>query len=121
MLDIQKIAFDKALKLINSLPVQYKIIDDDGNEYGELEVKIIKRTKKPRSERQFKFGEQKAYYLPYIKDMQVGDIAIIPFDKYVGEHLRGGVAAWACKYWGTGSHVSTCNQEKQIIEVLRIA
>jgi hypothetical protein len=116
MLDIQKKTLQKAIDLLDTLGCSYAIIDLDGNNYGTLQVNQPKGKKSPI---RFEWGEQRAYVEGFLKNMKVGEVVIVPWDKY-GKSLQGSIGSWFCKKYGAGSQTSTLNNKTQSIEVLRL-
>lgn len=97
---------------------QYKIIAEDGTEYGELQVVPPKAHR--TWTRQQPYGEMTAYFLPTVENMQPGDVVIVEPGKYEPARLRGAVGAWAAKKWGAGNSITSVNKQKGVVEVMRV-
>ena len=121
MLDIQKIAIAKLIKALDGAEASYKIILPDGTEYGTLETKPVK-VKKPKGTRASPYprGELKAYVEPFLADIAVGGVAVIPYDKYPGPLLAARCYSAGFDAWGKGNCMGTRNDKTQTVEVMRL-
>jgi hypothetical protein len=106
---------EQAIKLLKATGCQYKIIDVAGNEYGDLKVVAEKGTKKRKSTHAY--GSVTNHFKPYLKDLDVGDVAVVPIDKFEHASLLSCVAAWCVTNWGKGN-ARTC-RSGDTIQVLR--
>ena len=113
--DVKTIALQHAIKTLNSVGAKYKIIAEDGSEYGTLVL-----GKQPKRQLEFPMGQVREYYLPFIKDMKAGQVAKIPAGVFGLERIQGGVGAYASQTWGKKSVVTHQDEENGVVEVLRI-
>jgi hypothetical protein len=67
----------------------------------------------------FPRGEVRQYYRPFVENLQVGQSAEVPFDKYRPEGLQSGLVSYCAELWGRGSATTSLNPEKGVIEFLR--
>ena len=116
MAQIQEITFKRAIALLESMKCVYAIIDPIGKKHGTLEVKETTF----KSERKFPHGERSSYIRKYMKDMMVGNVIEIPFDKYGGADIQTSVGSTSNRMWGRGSVTSTINRIGSVVEVMRI-
>ena len=102
--EIVKRTIAQAIKLLDASGCKYKVIDQDGNEYGVLTVSEPKK-----SSRTFKHqpGTMHRFYYPLIKDMKVGDVVVVKNFDYEARALQGAISAWATEHWGKGAY-KTC-------------
>jgi hypothetical protein len=109
-------AAQQAITLLNALKADFKIILPTGEEYGNLEVVRPKeRTRVQHNKR----GSLSAVYLPIIQSMQVGDVMVVAVPEGISpEHMRGSMAGYANKNWGSSS-AKTCITENTV-EILRV-
>jgi len=112
--EIVKRTIAQAIKLLDASGCKYKVIDQDGNEYGVLAVSEPKKSGKT-----FKHppGTMHRFYHPLIKDMKPGDVVVIKNFDFEPRALQGAVTAWASEHWGKGSY-KTCMVGPDI-EILR--
>ena len=119
MKEVQKLSLERAIRLLSILPCKFKVITDDGDEFGELEVKDVPK-RKPLAN---PYGTFTAYIREHVKDggttVKVGDVVQIPLGSWDGETLRRSVSSYFSKAWGAGSH-SSCITETHV-EVFRTA
>lgn len=96
--------------------VEYKVICGK-DQYGGLE---IARKPKPRANPLgLPKGTMRNHIVPYLRDMQPGDIVCIPIGKYPAESVRGNACAYANEKWGKSTYTSTVNKETQEVELYR--
>lgn len=116
MSDLRNEAIKRAVLLLQASKAKFKVIAEDGTEYGDLAiappVSGIKR------KRMFKSGELQAHYKPYLDKLEPGDLASIPILSYPPESLRSAITAAACNRWGKGSAMSCVREDN--VELLRI-
>lgn len=118
MLDIQKKAIEQFEQVLVKAGAKYKIILDDGTQYGDLEVaekKVIKR----RSSL-LPMGTISNYFKPYVQNLSVGEVVAVPISTFDPETLRGSLASWAVTNWGKGTTTTMVNHKTNQIEVLRL-
>jgi hypothetical protein len=115
-LDVKAMALQRSLQILNSLGARYKVITDDGAEYGDLKVNYS--TRKPS---RYPLGSIRNYYGPIIKDMQVGDVKEVGVAQFDLDTLQSGIGSFAGRLWGNGSIVTQRDFEKKCIQVFRIA
>ena len=118
MLDIQKKAIEQFELVLIKAGAKYKIILEDGTQYGDLEV-VEKKVIKRRSSL-LPFGTLSNYFKPYVANLDVGDVVSIPIDKFDPETLRGSVASWAVTNLGKGSVTTMVNHKLNQVDVLRL-
>jgi hypothetical protein len=112
--EIVKRTIAQAIKLLDASGCKYKIIDQDGNEYGVLAVSEPKKASKSYKHPP---GTMHRFYYPLIKDMKVGDVVVIKNFDFEPRALQGAVTAWASEHWGKGSY-KTCMVGPDV-EILR--
>jgi len=114
-------AIKDAVKILNATGVQYKVIDLEGNEYGNLQVAPPPKPvlRKAKSHRQY--GELQKHFRSYVENLAVGQVASVPLAKYKTERqaLRAAAAAWCSINWGNESY-KTCITDNAV-EILRLA
>lgn len=123
MTEIQQTTLDRAIKLLNALPLQYAIRTEDGREFGALPIAApqderasIKRC------RSYPYGMLTKGIKHYVETMAVGDVVQIPlaeFDKAAPKHVQSVVAAVCGTLWGNGSYAT--GKTDTHVEVLRLS
>ena len=114
MPEIVKRTIAQAIKLLDASGAKYKIIDQDGNQYGSL---IVTEPKKASKSYKHPPGTMHRFYYPLIKDMKPGDVVAIKNFDFEPRALQGAVTSWASEHWGKGSY-KTCMVGPDI-EILR--
>jgi hypothetical protein len=114
-LNIKDKTLAQAIKMLDALQVQYKVIGFDGVEYGALEVIPPKKKKIVRSRHFAATG-----YIEKLKAMQVGDvIELVPPDGDRPEQLRAAITGTANRLFGGGNATTHCT--KELVQVMRLA
>lgn len=114
---VQKITLERAILMLNAIKAKYKIIAEDGTEYGDLEL----APKKGKRTLRYALGEMSEYYRPMVEDMKPGDVRVVPAGKFAVEALRGTMTGWIAYKWGAGAAVTSVNRKDNTIEVLRVS
>lgn len=107
----------KAISILNSLDCKYAIIDSNGVKRGDL---IIAQSKPKRKINLYPMGEFSNYVKPFLGVLKTGQVAQIPFDKYVPEKVQSAACNWMRVNIGKDSYATHINKESKCIEVLRI-
>jgi hypothetical protein len=115
MSGIQNEVLKKAIKLIEVLKLEYAIIDFDGNVLGNLEIK------KKEKVRKYKRGLPSQYVRPFLKNLNIGEIVIVPCGQFDKPTVGQTVSAMAYNLWGKGGAKQTSRNGNNSIEVMRIA
>jgi hypothetical protein len=122
---ILKTAKDAA-RLLNAIRAQYIIVLPTGEQIiqGDLKLHVPDATpaKKPRAQSRHPHGFLNQHITPYLKDMKVGDVAVVPVPKTADmDEIQGSSASIAAKLWGNGSYKTMRNANTGNLEVLRMA
>jgi hypothetical protein len=116
MKEIQQKYLQTAIRQLSILPVKFAVIDEDGNKYGDLQITVD--TGRKRKKFLYPKGAITVYVMPYIKDLKVGDVAVVPFKDWAKKSLQSGLTACASRLWGNESYTSYTAKEH--IEIMRI-
>ena len=106
MEDIQKRELIRSIKLIQSLGCSFRIITQDGESFGELEVV---KTKPPRirAERKYPYGSLTKHIQSCVDlNAEIGAVQEIPCGEFDVETLRATACNILTKAWGTDSYVT---------------
>jgi len=113
-------AVHEALNKLRVTNCAFKIMLPDG-EIVEHEMNRLEPKKANIRNRTYKHGELKERYYPYIANLQVGEVAEIPYDDAIPfAALQSSATAFLSLLWGNGSYTSSTNKEKQVLEILRL-
>ena len=120
MLEIQKNTLIKAMKMLNSIDVEYAILAN-GEKYGTLELAV----KKPASSQMSfsdKYGRSVVlnYVKPYVTDLKVGEVVCIPAGDYVLDAVASTASTYAHEKFGVGGYTGHKNKENNTYELLRL-
>ena len=122
---ITKTARDAA-RLLNAIRAQYIIVLPTGEQIiqGDLKLHVpdAKPQRKVRAQSRHPHGFLNNHILPYLKDMKIGDVAVIPVPSGADmNEIQGSGASIAAKLWGNGSYKTMRNDTTGSLEVLRMS
>ena len=122
---ILKTAKDAA-RLLNAIRAQYIIVLPTGEQIiqGDLKLHVpdAKPQRKVRAQSRHPHGFLNNHILPYLKDMKIGDVAVIPVPSGADmNEIQGSGASIAAKLWGNGSYKTMRNDTTGSLEVLRMS
>jgi hypothetical protein len=120
MLEIQKVVLIKAIRLLNSIDVEYAILAG-GEKHGTLEL-AVKKTKKGERSFSSKYGRGTIlnYIRPYIDNLKVGEVVQIPTGEYNLEAVAATSASHSHRMFGNGGYTGRADKEKNVYEILRL-
>jgi len=120
---IPQVVMQAVHEAVNKLRVTncaFKIMLPDG-EIVEHGMDRLEPKKAITRNRTYKHGELKERYYPYVANLQVGEVAEIPYDDAIPfAALQSSATAFLSLLWGNGSYTSSTNKEKQVLEILRL-
>lgn len=112
MSDIKAKALHQAVKTLEALGVQFKVIDNEGNHFGTLEV-VKPKKYKPN------YGLFVSIYKPKLETLQVGDVAEFEMaDKKSAVEFRSALSGAASNKFGPGNCITSV--QGNLVEILRI-
>lgn len=118
MKDVKTVVLEKAVRLLDSLKLDYVIINPDGENIvkGEIEIQDKKRKRQRGS---LPYGTYSALFKSHgVDNMEIGDVIAIPCGSFDPVTIRKTVSAHAANRWGGGSAISSINGN--FVEVMRI-
>lgn len=118
MREIQVKTLHNAIRLLSVLPVKYKVVTENGEEFGELEV--VKQAKRVPRNPHKKWGDIADYAKSFIGSMEVGEVVFLPCADFDPESLRSSASSWMSKTWGNGSYTTLLSKDHSTVEVLRL-
>ena len=112
-MEIQTIAIERALRLLEASGASFHVKLDD-QEWGEaIHSKRVKKAAK------YPFGSVSAHIKPYLNDAQVGQVRFVPFGDFEKTTVRSTITGHLSVNWGNGSYI--VNSKPDGVEVLRLA
>ena len=121
---ITKTAKD-ASRLLNIIRAQYIIVLPTGEQIiqGDLKLHVpdAEPQRKKRAQSRNPLGFLRGHIMPYLKTLNVGDVAEIPVPNTSSlKEIQGSAASIANTIWGKGNYKTMRNMETGNIEVLRM-
>jgi hypothetical protein len=122
---ITKTAKDAA-RLLNAIRAQYIIVLPTGEQIiqGDLKLQVADATpqRKARTPSRHPHRFLNNHITPYLKDMKIGDVAVVPVPNTATiDEIQGSGASIAAKLWGNGSYKTMRNYTTGNLEVLRMS
>ena len=121
--EVHKKAIDDAMSRLKAVGCAFKIVTPVNSEIIHDPNKVLDKRKQTvnRADLPYAYGDLKRHYLPYIENLQVGQVAQIPYSESLPyTALQSSLAAYLSKEWGNGSYTTATNKSTQMLEVLRI-
>jgi hypothetical protein len=116
MENVKKVALDKAIRLLDSLKLDYAIINTDG-EYiikGDIEI-ASKRTRSSTAPH----GTYSALFkLHGVCEMNVGDVVVIPCGELDPAMVKRAASAYCYTQFGSRSSIASISENT--VEIMRI-
>lgn len=106
--------------MLKAVGVKYHIVTDEDVVLANHDFRFAPTKEQKRAKSEFPRGDVLNHYLPYIKELKPGEVAVIPDGGYGVERVRGGVCSWFSRTVGNNKVVSTINKKNNTVEVLRI-
>lgn len=113
MHDLHKIGLDRTIAFLQSIKCEFKIFDEDGNVYTNM-VENNRRTRKPSL---YVHGELSAHVKKHLNGIEVGQIVIVPIDKFDAVAIARSATNIMHVTYGAGSYASHTTESG--IEILR--
>jgi hypothetical protein len=122
---ITKTARD-ASRLLNAIRAQYIIVLPTGEQIiqGDLKLHVpeAEPAKRPKRASRHPHGFLNNHILPFLQNMAVGDVAVVPVPNgALVEEIQGSCASISAKLWGNGNYKTMRNVTTGNVEVLRMA
>jgi len=122
MLEIQKNTLTKAIKLLNSIQVEYAIIAGE-EKHGTLEI-LKKKQKSKNKSRSYSLkygkGALRNHVKPYVEPLKVGDVACIPVGSFDLTAISTAAASYAYQLFGKGGHIGRTDFKNKVFEIMRL-
>lgn len=116
--------FKRILAALEAAPLKFKIVFDDGTEYGTLEVSGKGKKKKKQMSKLRPHGTISAYLTPLMVNMKIGELRTIPLPNNIPDFnlnaLLSNMSSRSVKLWGAGSATVCTNAQRTGVEILRI-
>lgn len=122
MLEIQRSTLNKAIRLLNSIGVEYAILAGE-EKLGTLEIANKKQKGKNKSRsysNKYGRGALREYVKPYIDSLKVGDVACIPIGDFDFTAIATASASYAHQLFGKGGHTGRTDYQKRVFEIMRL-
>ena len=115
-----------ASRLLNAIRAQYIIVLPTGEQIiqGDLQLHVPDATpqRKVRTPSRHPHGFLNSHILPYLQNLKVGDVAVIPVPSGADmDEIQGSGASISAKLCGNGSYKTMRNANTGNLEVLRMA
>lgn len=115
---VKQVALDKAIRLLDSLKLEYVILTPDGDSIVQGDIEVSSKKHKRRKS-DVPYGTYSTLFRSHgVDDMDIGDVLTIPCGSFDPLIIRKTLAAHAANKWGGGSVVTSINGND--VEVMRV-
>lgn len=119
MQGVQKVVLEKAVRLLDSLKVDYAIVVSDELSLIKGDIQILGKQKKRTRTKTVPYGTYSTLFKSHgVDDMEVGDVIAIPFGSFDPIVVRKTASAHCANRWGNGSSVTSITGD--VVEVMRV-
>lgn len=123
MSNIKQITFDRTIKTLAALGVEYIIKDSEGvvHTLGSLTLAEPAPEKKRQKRSGLPHGDLSGHVATHTDKMVVGDVVCVPM--YEGGNLKSlhsAVSSYAARVWGNGNGTTHKDVANNCIEVMRV-
>lgn len=114
-MSIKTIAIERITRQLENLGCQFKVITEDGVEFGTLQV-----ADKPKQTRVFNRYIKETNYKDLLKDIKVGESVFVPAGTAPLDGVQSVCASFMVQTFGKGTYMTVQHHERNGVEVLRL-
>jgi len=123
MANIKQITFDRTIKTLAALGVQYIIKDSEGvvHTLGDLSLAAPAPERKRQKRSGVPHGDLSNHIRTYVDHMVVGDVVCVPM--YEGGNLKSlhsTLSSYTARVWGSGNSTTHKDAANNCIEIMRV-
>lgn len=112
---------EEAINKMRIAGCAYKIAMPDGTIHEHDPDNLFSaKPKRSRKPSKYPYGSLMQHFHPYIANLNVGDVGVVPISPFDGPTLLGSMSAWASKTWGNKSHQAVQNTNDNTVEIMRL-
>ena len=116
---VQKVVLEKAIRLLDSLKVDYAIVVSDDFSIIKGDIQVLGKQKRRTRTQTVPYGTYSTLFKSHgVDDMEIGDVIAIPVGAFDPIVIRKTVSAHCANRWGNGASVTSINGDT--VEVMRI-
>lgn len=113
--------FQKVLAVLNAAPLRYKIVFDDGTEFGGLTLESLAKKKQRSTEREY--GSIAKALGPLLQDFKVGEVrtlATLDLPDFTTTQMLSNISSYCCRHWGNGAAMACMTEDRKMVEAMRV-
>ena len=114
-MSIKNLAIDRIARQLENLGCEFKIITEDGTEFGTLEVVTEKA-----ATREYNRYVTATNYIELLKNLKAGESVFISAGTAPLDGLQSVCATFMVKNFGKGTYMTAQQAERNGVEVLRL-
>jgi hypothetical protein len=119
MREIENRVLNRALQMLDAIKCEYAVVDADGNQHGELQIKP-KKAEKPKRPLKYEWGSLTNHVRPLVQNMKIGEVVVVPIAPFDLASVQGLIGSCCFKLWGKGNHTACLTKDRLAIEVLKL-
>lgn len=113
---------ERSIIALRASRAKFIVVMPDGETIVEGDLKLEEpKLKRKRQKSDFPHGTLTAHYMPYLQNLQPGQMVEVPFGNFPPAVLAGSISSRVCQLWGRKTAMTAQNAEKKVVEVLRFA
>lgn len=113
-MSIKRLAIERMARQLETLGCQFKIVMDDGTEFGTLEVSAPKQT------REYNRYVNATNYKELLKDIKPGESVFVPAGTAPIDGVQSVCSSFMIQQFGKGTYMTAQNADRNGVEVLRL-
>jgi hypothetical protein len=114
-MSIKNLAIERITKQLENLGCQFKIITEDGAEFGTLEV-----APEPKQTREHNRYVNATNYKELLKDIKPGESVFVPAGTAPIDGVQSVCSSFMIQQFGKGTYMTAQNADRNGVEVLRL-
>lgn len=115
MSTIKNLAIERITRQLENLGCQFKVITEDGAEFGTLQV-----LDKPKSTRVYMRFAKETNYIELLKDIKAGESVFVPAGTAPLDGLQSVCSSFMITNFGKGTYMTVQHADRNGVEVLRL-
>lgn len=116
MSNIKTLAVERLVKQLENMGCQFKIITEDGDEFGTLVV----ASDKPKTTRVYNRYVKETNYIELLKDIKVGESVFVAAGTAPLDGVQSVCSSYMVMNFGKGTYMTVQHADRNGVEVLRL-
>ena len=120
--NVVKTVIENCAAKLRATNCAFKIMMSDGTIIEHDADRLDPSKKRKKRVQRHAHGALKNQYWPHVKDLQVGDVAEVPYtDELPWQDVQSSMSAYLSHTWGKGTYATSVNKNNRVVEIIRLA